>query len=116
MRDPDEWADHHLTSVASLETNGDGGVVRAGEGGGSGGGVGDVGAPGRTLAGLGGEGCRLAEVDGSAVAIVEVMRPGVVFLFCLWCFLPVLFVLVVCRAALPSRADTATHRKTFLKK
>eukprot|EP00903_Cladosiphon_okamuranus_P007099 g6898.t1 len=69
VRDPDEWEDHPLTSVASLESTG-GGAGSAGTAGVGGGG--DVGVSERALAGLGGQGCRLAEVDGAAVAIVEV--------------------------------------------
>ncbi|CAM9638922.1 unnamed protein product, partial [Hapterophycus canaliculatus] len=66
VRDVDEWGEHHLTSVASVESIGDGGVRK-------GGGMGGVsGAGGTMLAGLGGHGCRLAEIDGSAVALVEV--------------------------------------------
>eukprot|EP00752_Nemacystus_decipiens_P011118 g9878.t1 len=64
VRDPDEWEDHHLTSVASLRSADDG-LGSAGTGGG-------VGVSETAQAGLGGQGCRLAEVDGSAVAIVEV--------------------------------------------
>lgn len=72
VRDSDEWEDHHLTSVASLGSTGDG-LSSAGTGRGGDGGGGDAGVSERALAGLGGQGCRLAEVDGSAVAIVEVI-------------------------------------------
>ncbi|CAM9412035.1 unnamed protein product, partial [Ectocarpus sp. 12 AP-2014] len=58
LRDVDEWEDHHLASVAS--SAGAAGPGRASS---------EVGE--RVLAGLGGVGCRLAEIDGSAVAIVE---------------------------------------------
>ncbi len=72
VRDIDEWEEHHLTSVASLESM-DGDGVGGGAGKGADGGVRE-----RMLAGLGGQGCRLAEIDGSAVAIVEVCRNSAV--------------------------------------
>lgn len=84
VRDPDEWGEHHLTSMASLESAGDGAGT-------SGAGGDDVGVPERALAGLGGQGCRLAEVDGSAVAIVEVGGD-----FGLGCRSPCLFLCACC--------------------
>lgn len=57
LRDADEWEKHHMASV-SLTGAGDGGGVDWGDG---------------VFAGLGGKACRLAEIDGSVVAIVEVM-------------------------------------------
>lgn len=72
VRDVDEWEEHHLTSVASLESMGGDGVGGGGKG--AGGGVRE-----RMLAGLGGQGCRLAEIDGSTVAIVEVCSISAVY-------------------------------------
>lgn len=69
VRDVDEWEEHYLSSVASMESTGGvdsvSGAARVGGGGGGG-------NCERMLAGLGRDGCRLAEIDGSAVAIVEV--------------------------------------------
>lgn len=70
VRDPDEWEENPMDSLKSMESG-----VRSGGGG------------ERVLDGLGGEGCRLAEVDGSAVAIVEVA------IFVLFCFV-LLFILI----------------------
>ena len=83
VRDPDEWEDHHLTSVASPGSTGDGpGSAGTDDGGGGGSGGGGSGVSEKMLAGLGGKGCRLAEVDGSAVAIVEVIFGQLGLVFC----------------------------------
>lgn len=73
VRDVDEWEEHHLSSVASMESTGGSGIgsVDGASGGATRGGGGTC---ERMLAGLGRDGCRLAEIDGSAVAIVEVRR------------------------------------------
>ena len=69
VRDVDEWQEHHMASVASIESKGGGGGA-GGDGGGFVGGT--CGGGERVFQGLGGQRCWLAEIDGSAVAIVEV--------------------------------------------
>ena len=69
VRDADEWQEHHMASVASMESRGGGGGAGDGVGGFVGGGRG---GSERVLDGLGGQRCWVGEIDDSAVAIVEV--------------------------------------------
>lgn len=87
IRDADEWEEHHMTSVASTGCAGGGSSGDGGDGGNSTvkrrAGSGD-----RMLDGLAGrDGYRLAEIDGSAVAVVEV-NIAVFFLLLGPCFRP----------------------------
>lgn len=63
LRDPDEWGEHYMASMAPV---GSGSGLNQGRG------VGDA-----VLSGWAGEKRRLAEVDGSAVVVVEVILPAV---------------------------------------
>lgn len=63
VRGVHEWQEHHMASVASMESRGGGGEDFVGGG--------RAGSE-RVLDGLGGQRCWVAEVDDSAVAIVEV--------------------------------------------